>query len=739
MARLVSLAALACAAFATPAEADPIITPIIASVVASVGLPASFSIFGITFGTASVLTGLVTTAIGVGIAILFAPRIKLPPPENGVMAVQQNLPYRIFVYGRSRVAGAWMLKESVASYLCYVAALAGHFVDGIETLYLNDDEVTISTSGGNLIGYAAAGADGRYGGNTIYIETRQGLATETNYSFITTQLPTYWDATHRGDGQASIGMLCGGVSAQNFISTYPYGAPSPSVILRGYRVFDPRDPTQNASNPATFKWSQNAALCILHFLCFSEFGFQANYETAILPFVLQWIQAANDCDEAVPLISGTEPRYRVGGWTTTQQSRITSLLAMLQCCDGFLSRRGGGYWLQVGKYYAPTVTITDADIVGFIIQTDVSSEDKVNQAVAYWSDPDNGYVTVDTDPIINEADQVARGGGPRTAQLQLTWVQSVGQASRLLVREMYRQEVTVRGTLTLWWSGLNASYERWVAVNSNSIPRLAGVVIENRKAVIDARTRTVTIDFILSGPSIDAYNPTTQQSSIPPIPQRPATVGLPVPTGVSVVPELATDATGASSVSAVISWTEPLYNGNPWVLNYVVQWRLTNAGGGSPGPWTQQTFLTPTIAGGVVTVQTGGLPIGQSLDFEVSSVGQGASLSTWSALVTVSTVLANVAPMAPTWTSAVGHTGNAVLTVVAPPSPNFAKVQFYRAAHGSPFSSATAIGSPVSGAPNATLTYTDTVSAGTYDYFAVSETSASVASASAGPETATVT
>ena len=791
LARLVSLTALACAAFATPARADPIITPIIASIIASVGIPASVSVFGITVGVAGVLSGLVTTAIGIGLAILFAPRPKLPPPEDGVIAAQQNLPYRIYLYGRARVAGAMMLKESAASSLCYVAALAGHYVDGFEQLYLNDDQVTVpplSVAAGSFVvgteytiatvgttnftligasantvgviftatgvgsgtgtatateliaGTVASGADGRYGGSTVYVQTRQGLSTETAYAFITSLLPTYWDATHRGDGQASIGMTCQGVSAQNFVTTYPYAAPSPSAILRGYQVFDPRDTTQSATNPATWKWSQNAALAILHFLCFSEFGFQATYSEAILPFLSQWIQAANDCDDAMPLKSGgTEPRYRLGGWTTTEQAKVTTLLMMLQCCDGFLSRRGAGYWLQIGKFYTPTVTLTDDDIVGFIIQTDVSSEDKVNEAIAYWSDPDNGYVTVDTDPIINEADQVARGGAPRKAQLQLTWVQSVGQASRLLKREMFRQGVTVRGTLTLGWSGMNAAYERWIAINSNSIPRLSGVVIENRKAVISARTRTVTIDFILSGPALDTYNPATDESSVPPIPQRPATVGLPIPASVAVVPELITDASGASSVIAAISWTEPLYNGTPWSLNYIVQYRMTNAGAGSPGPWTQQTFLTPTIAAGVVSVQTGTLPQGTSLDFEVASIGQGASLSTWSALVTVSTVLSSVAPAAPTWTSAVGTSGHATLTVVAPPSPNFAKVQFYRAATGSPFSSATAIGAPVAGSPNATIVYTDTVAAGTYYYFAVSLTTLAVASAPAGPETATVT
>ena len=249
----------------------------------------------------------------------------------------------------------------------------------------------------------------------------------------------------------------------------------------------------------------------------------------------------------------------------------------------------------------------------------------------------------------------------------------------------------------------------------------------------------MTLDFILSGPDIDAYNAATDESSPPVIPQRPTTVGLPVPANVSVVPELLTDASGASTVVLAVSWDEPFYNGTPWAVNYIVQWRLTNAGAGTPGPWTQQSYTSPGATGSRVSVQTPVVQSGTSLDVQVASVGSGASLSNYSATVTVSTVLSSVAPAAPTWVSATGSSGAAALVATAPPSPNFHGIQFWRAAHGAAFSTATAIGSVVTGAPSSTISYTDHPSAGTYDYFAVSETSSSVGSTDAGPETATVT
>lgn len=783
--------AAACLA-ASPARADPVsLSALVASLIASaqaIGATALFTVGTYSLTVGAIVSPLVTTAIGIGISLLFAPRPKIPPPESGVIPVQQPLPYRIFVIGRTRVAGAIVCKEQSGPYLAYVAAIAGHFVDGFEALYLNDDLVTVvsvvaagsfvvgveyqiavvgttnftligasantvgvqftatgvgsgtgnATPSNLLDGPVAPGADGRYGSSTINIDTRQGRTPETAYASIIALLGGEWTTNSRGDKTASLAMTCEQVAAANFNTVFPYAAPTPSVIVRGYQVYDPRDMSQDPTNPATFKWSQNCALCILYYLCFSEFGFQYSYAVAILPTLSFWIDAADRCDDAMALkAGGTEPRYTLGGSATAQMARNSALMAMLQCCDGFLSRRGQSYVLQVGAYEAPTVTLTDADIVGFTIQTDVATEDKVNEATANYCSPANGYITVDTDPAIDAVDQAARGGAPRKAQLDLAWVQSTGQASRLLVREMFRQGVSVRGTLIVKWSGLNAVFERWIAIDSNSIPRLAGVVIENRKAVIHPKTRTATIDFILSGPALDAYDPTTQESAPPSVPQRPSTVGTPVPANVHVVPELTTDSTGVSTITLAISCDEPFYNSLPWVLDYLAQYRLTDAGGGSPGPWTQQTFTTPTIAASRVSMQTGPVPIGTSLDVELGTIP--STLSTFSVPITVSTQISNAAPQAPAWISATGSSGHAALAVTAPNSANFYGVQFYRAVTGSPFSSATAIGSVVTGARNATINYTDTVAAGTYDYFAVAETSAAVASNPAGPETAVVT
>jgi hypothetical protein len=187
-----------------------------------------------------------------------------------------------------------------------------------------------------------------------------------------------------------------------------------------------------------------------------------------------------------------------------------------------------------------------------------------------------------------------------------------------------------------------------------------------------------------------------------------------------------------------VSWDLPLNNGNPYTgISYLVEYRLHDAGGGTPGQWVPQQFDNPTIGPSRVAVATAAVPTGVILDVQVSSVATGRTLSTASVIVEVNTTL--VAPGMPIWIAATGGTGTAALSVTNPSGSVFHAVQFYRAVHGGTFASSVAVGQPVVGSPGGTSTYTDAVPAGTYDYFATALSNGGTASAPAGPETATVT
>ncbi len=126
-------------------HADPILTPLFTSLWASAGVTGS--IFGVSTASflGSLTTAIVTTAVTTGLQMLLAP--KPPKPEDGKVPLTQAMPPRIWVVGRTRLAGSYMLFEAVGSTLLSVQALAGHPITSVNRYWLHDDEVTVASDG----------------------------------------------------------------------------------------------------------------------------------------------------------------------------------------------------------------------------------------------------------------------------------------------------------------------------------------------------------------------------------------------------------------------------------------------------------------------------------------------------------------------------------------------------------------------------------------------------------------
>ena len=717
-----------------PARADPIITPIVASIVAAAGITGTAAAI-----TTAVVSAIITTAIGIGLSLIFAPgRPKTPPAENSATAVQQPIPYFIYGYGRARIAGSIVFKEANVPYLGYIAVLNAHPVSAIQGYFLNDDVVTVSPVGGATPGFVIGDASARYKTGYIALESRLGLVPETAYQKILDTFGSIYTTDFRGDGRASLMMRCYQPSSNFFSTIFPYAIPQPSALVDQYIVFDPRDVTQSALTPSTWKFSKNPALCIMHYECFCEFGPLRNYATAILPVLALWIAEANVCDEQVSLkAGGTEKRYELGGWITTESSRSTPRQTMLATCDGWFIERGDGtVVLVVGKFRTPTVFLTDDDILRVHYDRGIPSDERVNQATAKYTSITNNYTSVESDPYIDLIDQTARRGAPRVAQLDLTWVQSTGQSYRLLKREFLKQAETHRGTMDVGLTGLNACYERWIGINSNTYPFLNGKVIENKRPVISLLTARCQIGFVVSGAQIDVYDSSVDEGAPPIAVSRPSNTPPPAPANPSVVVEQATDPSGVSSIFLNVSWDVALSGGSPWLLSYTVQYRVQDTGGGVPGAWTQQTYSNYTPVAGRISIATGNVPVGTTLDVQILVASAQNSAT---ALISVNTSLTAAAPASPTSFTATGHTGNATLSCPNPSSANLSYIRFFRASHGSPFTAAVALGVNQSAAPGGMSSYTDTTAAGTYDWFVVAYNSSAVGSAPTGPATAAIT
>lgn len=163
------------------------------------------------------------------------------------------------------------------------------------------------------------------------------------------------------------------------------GIPQFEVVLRGKKLYDPRD--------GTTYWSQNPALVLRDYMT-SEMC--AIPETD-LP-ADQFITAANVCDET----ESFGPRYLANGTVTSDQPQGGVLERLAQAMAGGLVSTG---WdVYAGKFTAPVMALQQEDIVGSIaITPGLSDADVYNGVRGQYIGSENAYVLTDFVPFQNSA------------------------------------------------------------------------------------------------------------------------------------------------------------------------------------------------------------------------------------------------------------------------------------------------------------------------------------------------
>lgn len=684
-------------ALKSPPRHDPILTPFFYTVFSTIGFSATAATIA-----AAATVAIVTTAISIGIQALLAP--TPPKPEDGKIPKVQSIPHRWWGVGRNRTAGAYMLWEAKGKKLCAVQAIRGHRIKSFNRYWLHDDEVTLDANG------FVQREGKRYGSNKVQVKTRLGLVPETPYSEIVEILGSSgtWTSSHRGDGQASIGMTAGSFSSDEQQKRFPFGAPVVSVETDDALVWDPRDPAQDAEDPDTWQWSRNAALIMLWHQCFNEFGHRRDYTRAILPVLDMWIEEADICDELVPLKGGgTERRYECNGFDTTENDPKAATNAILASCDGWLCERGDGALLfTVGKFRESRVaTLSDIDVVGHQVQYGVLFEDEINRLIPKFTYPAIGYATSDTDFFEDTAAQL-EAGRVLAQDANYQWVHQWRQARRLGKRDWLRIQQNVSGSIDVRLSGINAVYSRWIRLDTpKMLPRLNGKLIENRKTVLSLLQGGFSMTITQHPENIDAWNPTTDEGQQPPVPPKPNAEDILTPV-INLVQAVAS----GGSVYIRVKIEDPEDD----ALDPIVRYRVSDTGGGTSGPWVTQRFTDPSPSGGYIILATQTVPADTDVDVQVAFRASDGDIGNYTPTETVFTAADPTPPPSVTNVSVTtGVAGEATINWRAPNSGNYAFAKVYWNIVDNPATAA--YNAPAeAGAGNSNYSRTITLSAGTY-------------------------
>lgn len=315
--------------------------------------------------------------IAIGVVVNWAFKAMMPDFDSDAFGSSRGLftntrsatAAQEIVYGTVRKGGVITFLESngdTNEYLHQIICLAGHEVNSIGDIYINDQTVTLDADG-NVTTSTWQDNDGN---STILIKKFTGSPTQNVYTTLNalTDGPS-WANGQTGDAAAfrGQGIACLYVRLKYNQDVFTQGVPLFTAVVQGKKVYDPRN--------ASTAFSSNAALCLRDYLI-EGYGLNNNGDINDTVFSA----AANTCDENVTLSgSGTEKRYETNGVLSLDRSPQNILADMVASCAGTLFWGQGQWQLVVGAYSTPVKTFTLDDFRSEVtLETKPSRRDNFN-------------------------------------------------------------------------------------------------------------------------------------------------------------------------------------------------------------------------------------------------------------------------------------------------------------------------------------------------------------------------
>lgn len=358
--------------------------------------------------------------IGISLVTSWALSALMPKPDFGALDsrglmvnARDAIAPHDFVYGQIRKGGAITYYESTGTnskFLHQIIVLAGHEVEEIGDIYINDEVVTLDTNG--FVTSAPWNSK-------IRINTHDGSQTTADADLLAES--NQITAAFVGNGIAYLY-----VRMEYDQDVFANGIPLITAVVKGKKVYDPRT--------TTTAYSANAALCIRDYLT-SAYGLN---DSEIDDTVFS--AAANVCDENVTLdAGGTEKRYTMNGVIRADTSHNDVLTRMMTSCAGTLFWGAGKWKLVAGDYTAPTKTLTLDDLRGPInLDTRVNLRDQFNKVQGTFNDAAQRWITADYPPITSSVFETEDNGEQTALEFELPFTTSSATAQRLAKLTLFR-------------------------------------------------------------------------------------------------------------------------------------------------------------------------------------------------------------------------------------------------------------------------------------------------------------
>jgi hypothetical protein len=351
--------------------------------------------------------------------------------QDRLVNISSTVAPRELVLGRVRKGGAPFFRGSTGpnkTTFVMLVALAGHEIDAVETVYLNDVPVSLDGSGnvttapysltstysytdygGTLTYTPIAGTDRYFTGSTggpegdlaectsgdawnvatyqyssttsnANIRAVTGTDSQTADATLSALFPGVWTSAHRARGVAY--LIC---TFQYSETAFPTGLPVVTATIRGAKCYDPRT--------GLTVWTENPALHMRHVYQHAAFG----KATVTAAEDARITTAANACD--------TSTVYTVGGVAQAARALYKSGIVasygaapkdlfddLSQAMAGSWAFAGGEMYVKAGTHTASVMSLTEADLA--VVVRDGASESMVPISIAVHKERAQKFNTV---------------------------------------------------------------------------------------------------------------------------------------------------------------------------------------------------------------------------------------------------------------------------------------------------------------------------------------------------------
>ena len=301
------------------------------------------------------------------------------------------------VYGTRKVGGNVVFLETSGTdnqYLYMAVVLSEGEINGVTSLFVNDNQVTLSGTLTDGTQRTVASSDVNFfdESSLITVEAHFGTDSQTASSLLSTL--TSWTSNHRLRGLAYLAIRFEW-NADKFGSL-----PQVQAIVQGKKVYNPNldgtltggSGSHRADTSTTWEYSDNPILQLLDYLRNERFGmgipnsyFDSNFA--------DWQTATDVCDTNITPFSGASQIDLMDSHTVVDTSvkAIDNVKNFVRGSRSYLNFSGGKYNILVESTGSASITLTEDNIIGGISIQSKNKNSRYNRVIVNFINPDKNF------------------------------------------------------------------------------------------------------------------------------------------------------------------------------------------------------------------------------------------------------------------------------------------------------------------------------------------------------------